>query len=125
MRRLIPAALLCTLLLCSTHWIPNTAAFEYSGGGVEEGIEQANDLSTGGTTDVRETITSIMFGIITFLGIIAVLVIVIAGIILVVSGSDEGQRDKAIKMVIYAVVGLLIVLLAGAIVSFVNERFFG
>ncbi len=125
MRRLIPAALLCTLLLCSTHWAPSTAAFEYSGGGVEEGIDQANDLSTGGTTDVRETITSIMFGIITFLGIIAVLVIVIAGIILVVSGSDEGQRDKAIKMVIYAVVGLLIVLLAGAIVSFVNERFFG
>jgi hypothetical protein len=48
-----------------------------------------------------------------------VVVIVIAGIRLVVSSGDEGAVDKAKKTILFAVIGLIIILLANAIVSIV------
>ena len=97
----------------------------YSGEGVEGGIDQANAFETGGGTDVRETLTNILFGVLTFMGFIAVLMIVIAGIYLIIGGADEQQRDKAKKIVLYTVIGLLIILLAGAMVQFVATEIVG
>lgn len=54
-----------------------------------------------------------------FLGIIAVLVIVIAGIYLMIGGGNDETRQKAYKMILYAIIGLILILLAGAIVRFV------
>ena len=88
----------------------------YDGGGLQDGLNKAQQIDTGGTGDARETLRNILFGIISFMGVIAVLVIVIAGIILIIGGGDEQQRQKATKMVIYAIIGLLIIILAGAIV---------
>lgn len=69
--------------------------------------------------DVRTVIEQVIRDVLTFLALIAVVVIVIAGIRLVVSGGDEGQKDGAKKMIIYAVVGLLIIILARVLVDFV------
>ena len=55
------------------------------------------------------------------LALVAVVVIVIAGIRLVVAGSDEQQRDKAKNMVLYAIIGLVVIILASAIVGFVAD----
>jgi ABC-type transport system involved in cytochrome bd biosynthesis fused ATPase/permease subunit len=65
----------------------------------------------------------VIFGILTFLGIIAVLIIVIAGIRLIIGGADEGQREKARDSILYAVIGLIVILLAGAIVQWVEDTF--
>lgn len=80
---------------------------------------------TGGGGDIHQAITDVIFGILTFLGIIAVLVIVVAGIRLIVGGADEGQREKARNMVLYAIIGLILILLAGAIVQWVQDTFVG
>jgi len=78
---------------------------------------------TGGGTDVHDALTSVIQTVLTFLGIIAVLVIVVAGIRLIIGGADEQQREKARNAVLYAVIGLILVLLAGAIVNFVADNF--
>ena len=78
---------------------------------------------TGGGSDIHGALTKVIEQILTFLGIIAVLVIVIAGIRLIVGGADEGQREKARNAILYAVIGLIVILLAGAIVRWVADNF--
>ncbi len=103
----------------------NLVNFGYDGGGVEEGIDEAENLGTDGSQSARETIVNILYAVFSFLGIIAVLVIVIAGLILIVQGGEDGQREKARNMVLYAVIGLILVTLAGALVRWVDETFAG
>lgn len=52
-------------------------------------------------------------------GMLAVIMIIVAGIQMVTSAGDAGAVTKAKRTLIYAVVGLIVVLLALAIVNFV------
>ncbi len=82
------------------------------------------DITTSGDVDeqsLRDTVVRIIQDVLSFMALVAVIVIIVAGIRLVVSGADEGQREKARNTVIYAVVGLILILLAQAIVGFVNN----
>lgn len=79
-------------------------------------------LPTGAdSAQLRRVVIGILFSVLRFVGLIAVVVIVIAGIMLVVSGGDEGQKDKARKIVLYAVIGLIVIALASLIVRFVED----
>lgn len=75
---------------------------------------------TSGPEGVRDTITNILAAILNFLALIAVVVIVIAGIRLIVSQGEDEQKDKAKKTIFYALGGLVIVLFARVIVSLVT-----
>lgn len=57
------------------------------------------------------------------LGAVAVLVIIIAGILYTTSGGDPALVTKAKNTLLYAVVGLVVVISAYAIVNFVLDRF--
>lgn len=52
-------------------------------------------------------------------GLIAVVVIIVGGIQYVTSGGDPGKAAKAKNVILYAVIGLIIVLLAAVITNFV------
>lgn len=56
-------------------------------------------------------------------GTLAVIVIIIAGLNYVTSGGDTGKVTKAKNMLTYAIVGLVIVLVAFSITNFVIGRF--
>lgn len=56
-------------------------------------------------------------------GMVAVLVIVIAGFMMVAGSSDPGTVTKAKNMILYSVVGLGVIILAVAITQFVVGRF--
>ena len=75
----------------------------------------------GGETNLATAVTNIIKGILMLLGIIAVIVIVIAGLRLLVGGADEQQRTKARDQILWAIVGLVIIVLASAIVTFVED----
>ena len=78
-------------------------------------------LSTG--TDIKTIIADILVKILDFILIIAVVYVVVAGIRLIVSGGDEGEKDKAKTTIIYVIVGIIVVLFARVIVTFVNNQF--
>lgn len=78
-------------------------------------------LSTG--TDIKAIIADILVKILDFILIIAVVYVVVAGIRLIVSGGDEGEKDKAKTTIIYVIVGIIVVLFARVIVTFVNNQF--
>jgi hypothetical protein len=81
------------------------------------GIKCGN-ISGGGS--IAGLIVNIINFILAFLGVLAILFIVVAGIRLVVSQGDDSAKDKAKKTIIYAVVGLIVVILAGTIVNLAN-----
>lgn len=77
-------------------------------------------LGTAGGGNIRATVLNILRTVLSFMALIAVVVIVIAGIMLVVSLGDEQAKDRAKRIIFYAVIGLLVILLASAIVRFVE-----
>lgn len=72
--------------------------------------------ATGGETDLKKLILKILNFFLTFLGILAVIMVVYGGVTYVTSaGNDEGIGN-AKKIITYAVVGLIVILLSFAII---------
>ena len=72
--------------------------------------------------DLSSMIRTIVNTLLYILGAVSVLVIVIAGIMYVVSGGDLNAVNKAKNALLYAVIGLIVAILAYAIVNFVITR---
>jgi hypothetical protein len=75
--------------------------------------------SAGATSANLQHIVQIILGI---LAVVAVLIIVIAGLNFVTAGGDPSKVAKARGTIIYALVGLAVTVTADAIVTFVIGR---
>lgn len=80
-------------------------------------VERSNDT-------LMQTITTIINVVVGIVGLVAVIVIVVAGIFFVTSQGDAAKVTKAKNAVLYGVIGLIISLLAFAIVNFVLAAVF-
>lgn len=76
------------------------------------------DIGLGGA-DLKETVINILQLVLGLLSLIAVVMIIIGGFTWLTAGGNEEKVDKAKKIISAAVIGLIIVLLAWAIVIFV------
>lgn len=70
--------------------------------------------------DFRRVVTDILATVLNFLALVAVVVIVIAGVRMILSNGDEDAMGKAKKTIFYALIGLVVVLFARVIVSLVT-----
>jgi len=75
-----------------------------------------------GNIDIRDAVLNILGAILNLMALAAVVVIVVAGIRLIIGGQDEGQREKAKNTIVYAIIGLIVILLSSAIVNFVANN---
>ena len=71
------------------------------------------------TTQIKEVVNVLLF----IIGAVAVIMIVIGGLRYTISNGDSGQITSAKNTILYAVVGLVVAMLAYAIVNFVVDRF--
>ena len=81
------------------------------------------DLGIPGGADegsIRQIITDIVIAVLNFLALIAVIIVIIAGIRLILSQGEDEAKDKAKKTIFYALIGLLIVLFARVIVGLIT-----
>lgn len=79
-----------------------------------------NGINSGtGEEGIKNAIVNVVETVLDFVLLLAVVYVIVAGIRLIVSGGDEAQKDGAKKTIIYVIVGILIILLARVIVSFV------
>lgn len=85
------------------------------------GIGYAQDLGlpTANESDPRAMAVSIVKFLMTFLGIIAVVIILYGGFLWLTASGNEDRVGKAKKTIIAGVIGLIVVLAAYAIVQFV------
>jgi len=72
-----------------------------------------------GTADLEGTVIAIIQWILGLLGLISVVMILFGGFTWMTAGGNEEKISKAKKIISAAVIGLIIVLLAWAIVIFV------
>lgn len=90
----------------------------------ESGLGNADDLNVGGGGgggNLRGTIVSIVMAILSFVALVAVIVIIIAGIWLIVGLGEDSSKERAKKIVLYTIAGLILILIARAIVTFVID----
>ncbi|PIP60457.1 hypothetical protein COX00_03160 [Candidatus Uhrbacteria bacterium CG22_combo_CG10-13_8_21_14_all_47_17] len=87
----------------------------------------ANDLGVNaisnniklGSGDVRQTAANIINVALGFLGIIAVVIVLVGGFKYMISGGNEEKTSEAKNLIVSGIIGLAIILSAWAITSFV------
>ena len=88
------------------------------GAGAAKGDDQQADLL--GNEGIFTTITNVLLFLI---GAISVIMLIIGGIRYTISGGDSSQVTAAKNTILYAVVGIVVALLAYAVVNFVLGEF--
>jgi hypothetical protein len=78
---------------------------------------EAVSTATGGETTIRGLVLTIVNYFLGFLGLLAVIMVIYGGVTYVASAGNDEAVGKAKKIIMYAVIGLIIVL-----VSFVLVR---
>lgn len=99
----------------------NAQAFDQGlkdGANSSKGTDQQEDLF--GDNGVFKTITNVLLFLI---GAISVIMLIIGGIRYVVSGGDSAAVTSAKNTILYAVVGIVVAILAYALVNFVIGSF--
>src|SRR3989344_9110090 len=88
------------------------------------GLETAAEVGLP-QSDLRVAIVNIIRWALGFLGLVAVIIIMYGGYLWLTAGGDAKKIDKAKKLLISAVIGLIIILSAFIIASFIIRSFFG
>lgn len=103
---------------------PAVVAAAESPGSIGEGANAARGESQQeelfGDNGVFRTVTNVLLFII---GAIAVIMLIIGGIRYVLSGGDQTQVTSAKNTILYAIIGIVVAILAFAAVDFVIDSF--
>jgi len=90
-----------------------------------QGLDKISEnvgLKTGSEeTDLANIIGDIIYGVLGLVGVVAMLLIVIAGVKWMMAGGNEEAVANAKKMLQNAVIGVLVIILAYAITFFILE----
>jgi hypothetical protein len=105
--------------------IPTSLALNPNPQSVLEGLDRARTIATQGAlrtdSDVVTPLTSIINWLLSIVAVLALLAIVVGGILYIISFGDEKRADKAKKIILYAVIGLLVVGLSFTILAAVRQ----
>jgi len=99
------------------------AVFAADDFGLTEIATEADLPGVDGDGDLKSTIGSLLSVILGFLGVIAVVIVLIGGFKYMVAGGSEEKVTDARKWIISGIIGLAIILSAYAITSFVLTSF--
>jgi hypothetical protein len=103
--------------------VPTNASAKFTKG-VNDGanVAQGNNTpaSLDGTDGVFTTVANVMLYII---GAVAVIMLIVGGIRYVVSGGESAAVTNAKNTILYAVIGIIVAIVAYAIVNFVIASF--
>ena len=96
----------------------------YTGGGILPGLQLIAGMGgIASIVSIKDLIIVIINFILNIILLIAVLAIIVAGVYLIASNGDDGQKDKAKNIILYCIAGIVLILLARVIVVFVNHIF--
>lgn len=93
---------------------------------LKKGLENAQQVAgTGkkGEADINTAVQTVIEVLIWVVGVAAVIVIIIGGIMYTTSAGDPGKTKRAKDTILYGIIGLVIAVLAYTIVLFVSGQF--
>lgn len=85
---------------------------------VNGGIK-VNTVGNGNGSELQSAVISIINAVVGVLALVCVIVIIIGGVNYMTSSGDAGKVKKAKDTILYGVIGLVVCVLAFAIVNFV------
>lgn len=87
--------------------------------GLIKSTDNPNNISqaTGGATSAKQLVLTIVNYFLYFLGLIATLMVIYGGILYVTAAGDTEKVDKGKKVISYALIGIIIILLSFALVN--------
>ena len=112
---------LVAIALLNVVFTPFSYAFDLTmseGADSARGVDQAATLF--GSAGIFTTVSNVMLFLV---GAISVIMIIIGGLRYVISGGNSGNVTAAKNTILYAVVGLIISIMAYAIINFVISSF--
>jgi hypothetical protein len=84
--------------------------------------DSTSELCSGRAETADSMVEPIVSTLLFVVGVVAVVVIIIGGILYVTSTGDPGKTKRAKDTILYAVIGLVVAIMAYAIVAFVVSR---
>lgn len=109
----ISGAALMTLFYANNALAQSGAFFDNPQGGTAPNVAAQGTLG--------QNITTVINYFLGLLGLVAVGFLIYSGILMVTAGGNDEQITKARKVIMYAVVGIVIILLSYTIVTFVTS----
>jgi hypothetical protein len=110
---------LVTKAVSRAYFLAGTATAQvFNGPGLEGGVNEAGLINGPVKAPLRQVILSMLYKALSFLALAGIVMVIIAGFMFVLSAGKDEVKDKAKKVIIYVVIGLIIVLLARAGVGF-------
>ena len=92
--------------------------------GVDNVQKYTTEANDGNTTDVMPMVQIIINVILGLIGLLAVVMIIIGGIMYTTSQGDPAKVKTAKDIILYSIIGLVVALLAFAVVNFVLQNVF-
>ncbi|QTI96301.1 MAG: pilin [Candidatus Nanogingivalaceae bacterium] len=105
-----------TPIVMTSNVLDNQAHAEGAADLIQKGADSTGQKDSRSAGDLAKDFVNIMLFAV---GILAVIMLIWGGIRYVLSGGDSGAVSSAKKTILYAVVGLIVAILAYAIVNFV------
>ena len=84
--------------------------------GEADEIEFVSDL-TGGEGDLKALVNTILSYFLGFLGFVCVIMVIYGGVLYVTSAGNEENVNKAKKILLYAAVGIIVIMISFALVN--------
>jgi phage shock protein PspC (stress-responsive transcriptional regulator) len=103
-------------------FVPQLHAQDLTSGAVKGNLDAVQQDSGLGDKDLDETLGLLINVLLGLLGIIFLVLVIYAGFLWMTAGGDEKRVAKAKSIIITAVIGLVILLSAYAISSFVLDQ---
>ena len=91
------------------------------GDAMDEIRDTVDNLPNSGTGVTSGNLTNVLYWIYAAGGVICVAVLVYAGIKFLMSQGEPAKTKQASQIIAYAVIGLIVILLAGAITAFISN----
>ena len=105
------------IILFSLFFIPNV--FAQTTGNLDVGLQQIQQTTGLSGQDIRTTIANIIKVLLGLVGLVAVILVLYAGFLIMTAGGKPDQVEKGKKLLQNGVIGLLIIVSAYGIVTFV------
>lgn len=119
-KRFLPLAILAATYVTLAATAPTLALSGGVGGGAASARGDDQPAVLFGDGGIFAQITNVMLFII---GAISVIMIIIGGLRYILSGGDSANVSAAKNTILYAIVGIIVALLAYAAVSFITNTF--
>ena len=89
------------------------------------GIPEVQPVDEANNNDLQGNVIAILNAVIGVLSFVCVVVIIIGGVTYMTSSGDAGKVKKAKDTILYVLIGLVVCVLAFALVNFVISNFLG